>query len=227
MPFLILILFILALLIGPGLWVKRVLARHSDERNDLPGTGGELAAHLMDRFGLEGVTLERTELGDHYDPQAKAIRLTANVMDKKSLTAIATAAHEFGHALQHAKNYTALTTRTVLAKQAINIQRFASIAIFALPVLAVIPGMAVFARLLLIGIIGSMFLSTLIHFVTLPVEFDASFGRALPILKEGNYVSDRDLMKVRKVLLACALTYVSQAMFGLLNFSRWFRLLRR
>ncbi|TCS43169.1 zinc metallopeptidase [Reinekea marinisedimentorum] len=227
MPFLILILLIVALLVGPGLWVKRVLARHSDERDDLPGTGGELAAHLMDRFKLEGVTLERTDQGDHYDPQAKAIRLSPNVMDKKSLTAVATAAHEFGHALQHAKNYTALSTRTVLAKQAVNVQRFASIAIFALPILVVIPGGAILARFLLIGIIGSMFLTTLIHFVTLPVEFDASFGRALPILEQGDYVSDRDLAKVRKVLLACALTYVSQAMFGLLNFSRWFRLLRR
>lgn len=227
MPFLILILIILALLLGPGIWVKRVLASNSNERNDLPGTGGELAAHLMDRFKLEGVKLERTDQGDHYDPQAKAIRLTPNVMDKKSLTAVATAAHEFGHALQDAKNYTALSTRTVLAKQAINAQRFASIAIFALPILVVIPGGAVLARVLLFGIIGSMFLTTIIHFVTLPVEFDASFGRALPILQEGEYVSDRDLAKVRKVLLACALTYVSQAMFGLLNFSRWFRLLRR
>lgn len=227
MPLLIFIALILGLLIGPGIWVKRVLAKHSNERDDLPGTGGELAAHLMDRFKLEGVKLERTEQGDHYDPQDKAIRLTPNVMDKKSLTAVATAAHEFGHALQHAKSYTALSTRTVLAKQAINVQRFASMAIFALPILAVIPGGAIFARFLLIAIIGSMFLTTLIHFVTLPVEFDASFGRALPILQEGQYVSDRDLGKVRKVLLACALTYVSQALFGLLNFSRWFRLLKR
>lgn len=227
MPILLLIIVIVAVILGPSFWVKRVLQKHSTTRDDLPGTGGELAAHLMERFQLEGVTLERTEKGDHYDPQAKAIRLTANVMDNKSLTAVATAAHEFGHALQHAKNYQPLTTRTILAKQAIWIQNLAGGAIFLIPLIAMVPGLAIAARLLLIAIIGAMFLTTFIHFITLPVEFDASFGRALPILKEGKYVGERDLEKVRKILLACALTYVSQAAMSILNIGRWIRLLRR
>ena len=125
MPFILLALVIIGLIVGPGLWVKRVLASNSRTRADLPGTGGELAAHLMEKFELQGVTLERTELGDHYDTQDKAIRLTANVMDGKSLTAVATAAHEFGHALQDSKNYAALTTRTLVAKNAGNGQRIA------------------------------------------------------------------------------------------------------
>jgi Zn-dependent membrane protease YugP len=227
MPFILLAVIIIGLIVGPGIWVKRVLKKYDTPRDDLPGTGGELAAHLMERFEIQGVTLEKTEQGDHYDPDAKAVRLTENVMNGSSLTAVATAAHEVGHALQHAKNYTALTTRTVLAKNAYFIQNIAGGAIFLIPILAVIPGLAIAARVLLIFIIGSMFLSALIHFITLPVEFDASFGKALPILEEGNYVNEQDLKAVKKILLACALTYVSQAMMGVLNLGRWIRLLRR
>ena len=227
MPFLLLALLVIGIIVGPGIWVKRVLASNSTPRDDLPGTGGELAAHLMDRYGLTNVRLEKTDLGDHYDTEAKAIRLTPNVMDGKSLTAVATAAHEFGHALQDSQNYAALTTRTLMAKGAVNIQKLAGAAIFAIPIMAMIPGFGVAARVLLIFIIASMFISALIHFITLPVEFDASFGRALPILKEGRYVADSDLLTVRKILLACALTYVSQAMMSVLNIGRWIRLLRR
>ncbi|ATX77935.1 MULTISPECIES: zinc metallopeptidase [Reinekea] len=227
MPIILLVVLVLGLLVGPGLWVKRVLARNSRVRDDLSGTGGELATHLIKRFELSEVSLELTELGDHYDPESKTVRLTDAVMNQKSLTAIATAAHEFGHALQHAKAYRALSTRTILAKQAVKIQRLAGLAVFVIPLLAMVPGLAPVARLVLVFFIGSMFLSTIIHFVTLPVEFDASFGRALPILSEGNYVSNRDMKKVRTILLACALTYVAQALLGVLNFTRWFALLRR
>lgn len=227
MPFILLALVVLGLIFGPGIWVKRVLKAHSEPRDDLPGTGGELAAHLMDRFGLEGVTLETTERGDHYDTQAKAIRLTDPVMNGKSLTAVATAAHEFGHALQHEKGYQPLTTRTILAKNGMVLEKIAGGAIFLIPILSIIPGLAMFSRLLLLVIVGSMFLSAFIHLVTLPVEFDASFNRALPILRDGQYVAANDLSDVRKILLACALTYVSQAMLGVLNIGRWIRLLRR
>lgn len=227
MPFILLALFVVALLFGPGLWVKRVLAKNSEQRDDLPGTGGELAKHLIERYQLNDVTLESTDLGDHYDPQTRTIRLTPNVMTGKSLTAVATATHEFGHALQHAKAYRALTTRTVLVKNAMIVQKVAGAAIFLIPIFAVIPPLAATSRLLLIFIVGAMFLSALVHFVTLPVEFDASFGRALPILKEGGYVSEQDMGTVRKILLACALTYVSQAMMSVLNLGRWIRLLRR
>ena len=227
MFFIILAVLIIALIVGPGLWVKRVLAKHSAPRKDLPGTGGELARHLIKRFELADVKLEETERGDHYDPDAKAVRLTPDVMSGKSLTAVATAAHEFGHALQHAQAYRALNTRTNMAKSAIWIERLAGFAIILAPILAFIPGLGFISRILLLFVVASMLLSTIIHLVTLPVEFDASFNRALPILREGQYVSERDLGTIRKILLACALTYVSQAMIGVLNIGRWLRLLLR
>jgi Zn-dependent membrane protease YugP len=66
-----------------------------------------------------------------------------------------------------------------------------------------------------------------VHLVTLPVEFDASFGRALPILKEGQYINNNDYLAARKILTACALTYLASSLSGLLNFWRWLRMLRR
>ncbi|TXR54291.1 zinc metallopeptidase [Reinekea thalattae] len=226
MIIILIVIFLIALL-GPSLWVKHVLAKHSNERDDLDGTGGELAEHLIKRFQLDDVKLELTKAGDHYDPSTKTIRLSEAVMNKKSITAVATATHEFGHALQHARQYGSLLLRYQLAIFADVAQRFANIAVIALPIVIAIPGLGILARLLILLLVGTMLLSTIIHLVTLPVEFDASFGRALPILKDGNYVSEQDLSTVNRVLLACALTYVAQAMFGLLNFSRWFRLLRR
>ncbi|MEJ2042769.1 MAG: zinc metallopeptidase [Reinekea sp.] len=227
MPFVILLLIILAMIFGPRWWVRKVLAENSNTREDLPGTGAELAQHLLEKFDISNVGVEQTDTGDHYDPEAKKIRLTPDVMTGKSLTAVATAAHEFGHALQDARNYPALLTRTLLVKRAQTIQTLAGAAIFAIPLMAIIPGMAMFSRILLLGILASMFITTLTHLITLPVEFDASFERALPILREGRYVSEQDLLTVRKILLACALTYVSQSLISVLNISRWIRILRR
>jgi len=80
---------------------------------------------------------------------------------------------------------------------------------------------------LLIVVVLSMLVNTVVHLVTLPVEFDASFGRALPILREGQYISKTDYRAARKILLACALTYVASSLSGLLNFWRWIKVFRR
>ena len=88
---------LLIAIFGPSIWVRWVMNAHSNEVPGMPGTGGELAAHLVDRFDLDDVTVEQTELGDHYDPDAKAVRLSARNFEGKSLTAVAIAAHEVGH----------------------------------------------------------------------------------------------------------------------------------
>jgi uncharacterized protein len=79
---------------------------------------------------------------------------------------------------------------------------------------------------MLIAFVGAL-VGFLAHLITSPVEFDASFGKALPILKEGNYVNSDDLVIVRKILLACALTYVAAALRNMLNLGYWLRALRR
>ena len=113
----VLILLILALVfVGPQLWVKRVFAQYRHNRDDFPGTGSELARHLLDRFNLHHVKVETTPLGDHYDPEFKVVRLTQDNFGEKSLTAATVAAHEVGHALQDQAGYQPLIERTRLVR---------------------------------------------------------------------------------------------------------------
>ncbi|SFD77257.1 hypothetical protein SAMN05660831_02297 [Thiohalospira halophila DSM 15071] len=217
---------LLLLLFGPQWWVRWVMRRHSRPLERLPGTGGELARHLVDRFGLVGVAVETTESGDHYDPEARTIRLTADVHDGRSLTAVAVAAHEFGHALQHHRSYAPLLWRGRLVSAAGTAQRVGSGALMALPVVgAATRSPALMALCAVVGIAG-LAAGVAVHLLTLPVETDASFGRALPILREGEYIRPEEERKVRSVLRAAALTYVAAALGSLLNLARWWTLLR-
>ena len=224
MFWIVIFLLALLLLVGPQFWTQRILKKYSTPRSDFPGTGGELAQHLIDKYQLN-VKLETTPAGDHYDPQTKTVRLLEQNFNGKSLTAVATAAHEVGHAIQHHQGMKLLLARTPLAKFAFVVERLAQIALISAPVfLSFIP---VAGRLaLLVAVIG-MIASTIVHLVTLPVEFDASFGKALPILKEGEYINADDHKAAKRILLACALTYVSAALASLLNIWRWLRFLRR
>ena len=91
------------------------MSRYSSEKPEMPGTGGELAKHLIERFSLKDVEVEITELGDHYDPIEKKVRLLREHYESKSLTAIAIAAHEVGHAIQDHQGDKRLATRTKMA----------------------------------------------------------------------------------------------------------------
>jgi Zn-dependent membrane protease YugP len=224
MLWIILLVVVVAVIFLPQFWVRRVLKKHSNERPDFPGTGGEFARHLIKQQGLK-VKLEPTEQGDHYDPSSRTVRLSSENFNGKSLTAVATAAHEVGHAIQHQQGMALLLLRSPLAKFAFYVEKIAQVALLSTPVfLSFLPGVG---KLSLIVAIAGMLASTLVHFVTLPVEINASYSKALPILKNGNYLTDKDYQSARKILLACALTYVSAALGSLLNIWRWLRFLRR
>ena len=226
MIFAVLALGLLALIYGPSLWAGMVLKRHAGDRPDFPGTGGELARHLLDQAGLQEVAVEATDRGDHYDPQKKAVRLTKPHLEGRSLTAAVVAAHEVGHALQDGAGYKPLARRTELVKSTIVLQRIGSVVIFAAPVLALLtrsPGLA--AMQIGAGIL-TMASSVVVHLATLPVEFDASFARALPLLDRGGYLPKADLPAARRILKACALTYVASSLTSLLNLWYWIRVLR-
>ncbi|MGJ8663790.1 MAG: zinc metallopeptidase, partial [Marinicella sp.] len=97
----LIILFILIIVFGPNLWVKHVLRKHQKHIESLDGTGSELALHLIDRFELVDVQVIKGKKDeDYYDPQNKIVCLSPEVHDGKSLTAVAVAAHEVGHAIQ-------------------------------------------------------------------------------------------------------------------------------
>ena len=108
MHWIIIIALLLGLLFGPGLWVRRVMDRYRRPEDRYGGTGAELARHLLDKAGLQAVRVELTDQGDHYDPQEKAVRLIAENLDGRSLTAVTVAAHEVGHAMQDAEGFAPL-----------------------------------------------------------------------------------------------------------------------
>src|SRR5690349_24124888 len=171
MPILAALLFLilLAVVLGPQWWIRRVMRRHGVERPDFPGTGAELARHLLDEAGLQQVKVEPTEHGDHYDPEAQAVRLLPQHHDGRSVTAVAVAAHEVSHAVQHARGEAAFALRWRLAGSLVWIDRVAPIVIVAAPIIFIfvkIP--ALFALQLAAGFL--LFASTIVfHMVTLPV----------------------------------------------------------
>ena len=221
-------LIVIAVIFGPSLWVRFVMRRYSTEKPEMPGTGGELAKHLIKRFSLKDVEVETTELGDHYDPIEKKVRLLPEHYGSKSLTAIAIAAHEVGHAIQDQQGDKRLATRTKMVPIVNLLARWSVVIISLSPVIGIITRHPIpFSLLLFIGLSGFI-ARMMIHAVTLPIEFDASFSKALPILREGDYVSQSNEKAVSHVLRAAALTYVSAALADTLNLSRWiFILLRR
>jgi Zn-dependent membrane protease YugP len=229
MIWIVVILLLLALIAGPGLWVKRVLQKYSapaDRYRD-SGTGAELARHLLDRSGLSAVKVEQTEAGDHYDPEKKAVRLSADNYSGHSLTAITVAAHEVGHALQDARGEMLFNTRQRLVRAAMKGERVGSLVLIAAPLVMLVTRAPQAGLLMVLVAVGSMALGTLVHLVTLPVELDASYGKALPILEKGDYLHDGDLPHARRILRAAALTYVAGSLASLLNLGRWLMVLRR
>lgn len=226
MHWLILALAIVGVLFGPQLWVQWVMRRYSTPRTDFPGTGGALARHLLNRFQLERVTVETTDKGDHYDPVAQTVRLSPEHCDGRSLTAIVIAAHEVGHALQDASDYRPLRWRHRLVGFANFAQQLGNGLILATPIIAAITRLPSAGLLLLAGGIASIGSAALVHLITLPVEWNASFKRALPLLEAGGYISKQDLPAARHILRAAAFTYVAGALASLLNLLRWLRVAR-
>jgi Zn-dependent membrane protease YugP len=225
MPVLILlgVLLVLAVLFGPKLWVDRAMKAAGADRPDLPGTGGELARHLLDEAGLQAVKVEETDLGDHYDPETRTVRLLPQHATGRSVAAVAVAAHEVAHAVQHARGEPGFRRRQELVKAIAPLDAAARVVLVLAPIVFVfVHAPALLAIQLALGVL--LFAGRLlVHAVTLPVEFDASFGKALPVLEAGGYLAPSDLPAARRVLRAAALTYVAAALATLLNVLWWIR----
>ena len=223
----LLLIVVVIVIFGPQLWTRRVFAQYSVPRPDYPGTGGELARHLLDRFDMKHIKVETTEVGDHYDPLTKAVRLTPDKFNGKSLTAIAVAAHEVGHAIQDHTGYQPLAERTRLVRVAHVAEKAGVVVMMGIPIAAALARTPVAGVLVMVAGMATMGISALVHLVTLPVEWDASFRRALPVLQQGNYLSPQDMQGARRILTAAALTYVAASLASLLNLWRWIAFLRR
>jgi uncharacterized protein len=218
------VLFI-ALIYGPQFWINWVLRKHSGERPDMPGTGGELARHLLDEADLQNVKVETVAgRGDHYAPDEKAVRLSEANFNGKSITAVAVAAHEVAHAIQDRDGYAPLMWRQRLVKKTIVIERIGSMVLMATPLVFLLVRSPAVLLLEVVAAIGILASTIVIHFVTLPTEFDASFKKALPVLE--TYLPGEEMPGARSVLKAAAFTYVAGALVSLLNVARWLRILR-
>lgn len=226
MLYLLALLFLVLLAYAPQLWVRHILRKHHAPVADMPGTGGELAQHLIDRFQLEGVNLrEGREDEDHYAPDTKTVCLSPEVFHGKSLSAVAVAAHEVGHAIQFSRNEPVSHLRQRYLGKAHLIQQCGIYILMSLPIVGAvlrIPHLALLTAA--IGVL-TMLVSVLMYVAILPEEYDASFNKALPILDEG-YIPDEHMTAVRQVLKACALTYVAAALADILRLWRWLAILR-
>lgn len=182
-------------------------------------TAREVARMILDRNRLYGVRIERVygNLTDHYDPRSGTLRLSDSVYDSTSAAAVGVAAHEAGHAVQHATKYFPLVIRTRLVPITGFASRFSWLVIMAGILLMMLDGIIGYYTVLF-GI-GLFAVVTLFQLVTLPVEFNAS-RRAMAAL-EGSGSFERDeLSASRRVLTAAALTYVAALLVSLLQLLR-------
>lgn len=221
------ILIVLAIVLGPGLWVQRVMRRYGEPRDRYDLTGAEMARRLLDERGLAAVAVEVTDSGDHYDPVEKIVRLSPNHHSRCSLAAVTVAAHEVGHALQDATGYAPLHLRTRLVQWLGPVEKIGAALLMFTPVIVAITRMPLAGGLMLLGGLLTLGSSVAVHFLTLPTEFDASFNRALPLLKNSGLIYEADFPHARKLLRAAAMTYVAASLMSLLNIARWWAILRR
>ena len=180
----------------------------------MPFTGKELGLKLPKENKLDNVLIEPIKQVDHYNPLEKKVRISEEKLNKKSITSIAVVAHEIGHAIQDKENYKPLLLRQKLIEKTIIFQRIGSfLLIIGLPSIFAITKSPFITFLAAILIMGCLSTNVVIHLITLPVEFDASFKRALPILQK--YVPNENMRQCRSVLRAAAFTYLAQSIVSI------------
>ena len=210
------------------MWVKWNIKKFSNERDDVRGTGGELARHLLDERDMTDVSVEITSEGaDHYSPVEKAVRLSPSHFHGKSVSAIAIATHEVSHAIQHHQAYQPLMRSGQLIKMLNPLQTISNIAIYAIGSFGIITQNPLMLRMIIAVLVITYILRIGVRILNLPVEFDASFNRALPILVKGQYLSHDDIPVAKKILKAAALTYVASALASIYDIRNLLILIRR
>ncbi len=173
-------------------------------------TATEAARQILDNHGLYDVKIEAISgnLTDHYDPKSNVIRLSDSVRNSSSVAAVGVAAHEAGHAVQHAEGYSFIKIRNSLVPVA-NLGSKLSIPLIIIG-LVLMGAESVFGSTMVYAGIILFSLAVLFQVVTLPVEFDAS-NKAIRVLGEGGYLYEDEVKDVKKVLSAAAMTYVATA----------------
>ena len=200
--------------------VSSAFKKYSKVYNRNGYTGEQVARKLLDDAGLYNIPIEvvNRKLGDHYDPSRRVLRLSREVYYEKTIAAAGVAAHEVGHAIQHAQRYVPLTIRSAIVP-AVNISNSLSWIIFVAGLILSIQPLVNIGIILFVAVV-------IFQIVTLPVEFNAS-GRALKILGNRGILYDDEIKDTKKVLSAAALTYVAAAITSILQLLRLIAISKR
>jgi Zn-dependent membrane protease YugP len=200
--------------------VKGTFSKYSRVATRSRMSGADVARGILEQNSIRGVRVEATRgsLTDHYDPRTRTLRLSESVYGSNSMAAFGVAAHEVGHAMQHASGYAPLAFRSAWVPVA-NLGGGLSLVVLILAAFLGGAATAIGQTAALVGVI--LFATTTVFtLVTLPVEFDAS-RRAIRALESGGFVSSAELEGARKVLNAAALTYVAAFITSLLTLLYW------
>lgn len=210
----------------PQMYVKSTFKKYLKKKTLAGITGAQVAVAILKKQGVDYIRVQPIagELSDNFDSQANVISLSEDVYYGDSISAVSVAAHEAGHAIQHYKNYPFIKFRNALFPIATFGQQIGPLLIF------VSLGLRAFAHSFsnftdIVALLGIVFYagSVLFHFVTLPVELNAS-GRAVKFLTNQGYLESSELPAAKNVLTAAALTYIATALYSLVELLYWISL---
>ena len=200
------LIIFLILSTAPVIWLNYVFHKNDQILINMPFTGLEFGKLILKDYGLTEVKIEKSLSVDHYDLLEKKVKVTQERLSKKSLTAISIVCHEIGHAIQHKEKYKALEQRTSLVRNTAWISQIgSSILLIGIPSILATGYYPLIKVCLLLALI-SLLIGIIVHLITLEVELDASFNKALPILIEKVPPEYHDSCK--SILRAAAFTYV-------------------
>ena len=200
----IIILFVLSIL--PMAWLNYVFKKNDTILINMPFNGLEFGETILNEIGLNDVKIEKSLTVDHYDLSEKKVKVTEDRLSKKSLTAISIVCHEIGHAIQHKQKYKPLEQRTTLVKNTAWISQLGSVLLMVGVPTILATGSYNLIKVCLLLVLLSLLIGVVVHLITLEVELDASFNKALPIIK--NKVPSEYHSACESILKAAAFTYV-------------------
>ena len=201
------------------------MKKNDKELINMPFNSEEFGKLLLEENNLNEVIIEETPSVDHYDLNDKAVRVQEGRLQKKSLTSLTIICHEIGHAIQHKEEYPPLVRRTRIVEKTQWITRIGGVVLYSGLPLILATGSFGLIKVCLFLVITSVLLGVFIHLITLDVEIDASFNKAMPILEKK--IPDEYHAQCRDVLRAAAFTYVVGALTSFLSLRYLWLLLTR
>ena len=221
----IFLIFFLFVFVLPKFWLSNAMKKNDKELIDMPFTAEEFGQLILKENKLFDVKIEETDQVDHYDLNDKTVRVQQGRLAKKSLTSLTIICHEIGHAIQHNEEYGPLVRRTSLVERTQWISKFGGVILYSGLPLILATGSFGLIKVCLILVLISVLLVVFIHLITLDVEVDASFKRAMPILEDK--IPTEYHSQCKNVLQAAAYTYVIGALTSFLSLRYVWLLLTR